>query len=203
MSELIHFGTCCVPLGATATQKTIASFGNFPAWVIVVNFAIGFFNRDFYFLVVSNVHFFVFYHYLKLLSEVLRIHHPHGFDHLLCKTNHYAFPDPTYVATMAFVFCVLAAFCVVPRLHQFMSKLFCTAATIVIICYCMSTIVSGYFDVFLLVCNTVLAAVLSTLNILAYSVFIRDFRVMASRSARKFVAGVGKFFNKDTEAFTA
>lgn len=199
MLKTIRFGVACVPEGSTWMVEFLAAFGNFPSWLVISNFALGMVNRDIYFLIASNLHLFVLGYYLALLSAATRVRHPIGFDHELCEATVYAFPDPIFVTTLSYFLTAIFGFIEDARLRQYMSRLTTTVIIILLFGYLSSTLISGYFDVFLLVCNTILALVVTTLYIVCYSFFVRNFRLMTSHSARKVFYAIASFLGKDCE----
>lgn len=199
MLKPIHFGTCCVPDDASWMINLIAWFGNFPSWLVVANFALGMVNRDIYFLVASNVQLFLLAIYLDLLATVFKVPRPRGFDHELCKATKYAFPDPLYVSIMTFFLSALFGFWISKRLHKFIST-FTFIIIVIFLCgYPASTLVSRYFDIFLLIANSAIALVATTLYILFYTVIVRDFRLLAPRYIRNLVGAAGTILGKECD----
>lgn len=197
MLKPIHFGTCCVPEDASWMVNILAFFGNYPSWLIVANFALGTVNRDIYFLVASNVQLFLLAIYLDLIANLLRVRRPPWFDHELCESTKYAFPDPLFIPILSFSLTALFAFLQNAKLRQFLNPLTTVIVVVLLFGYLASTLVSGYFNALLLIANTVLAFVVTTLCILFYGVIVRDFRLMAPLYMKKFVGGAGALLGKD------
>jgi hypothetical protein len=199
MLKTIHFGTCCVPEGVSWMTEFLAAFGNFPSWLIVANFALGAVNRDLYFLLASNIHLFVMAYFLALLSSIGRVRHPSGFEYKHCHATAYAFPDPVFVTSLSFFLTAVFPFFFDARLKKYMTQFTATIVIVLIFGYCASTLISGYFDVFLLAVNIILALVITTLYVLAYGFFVRNFRLMTSHSSRKVFYALGGLTGKDCE----
>jgi len=177
----------------------IAWFGNFPSWLVVANFALGLVNRDIYFLVASNVQLFFLAIYLDLMATVFEVPRPSGFDHELCKATKYAFPDPLYVSIMTFFLSALFGFWISRRLQRFFTKMTIVLIVVFLCAYPASTLVSRYFDVFLLLANSAIVVIVTSLYILFYMVIVRDFRLLAPRYIRNLVGSAGTVLGKECE----
>jgi len=201
--ETIHFGTCCVPVDASAAARFIARFGNAPSWLFIANIAVSVFNKDIYFFISSHFNLFFLAAALDVLSQAFAVPHPEGFDHERCGATRYAFPDAIYVTTIIYVMCVAVGFFFDMRLRAYVNPLYFSAFVFLVFFYCASTLVSRYFDAFLFVCNSVLALALGALFIFTYAVFARDFLFLTTRSTRKKAAVVGAFLGETGEVFVS
>jgi hypothetical protein len=203
--ELKHliFGMCCCPRDADWFVEFVARFGNAPSWLIVANLSLSFFNRDLYFTVASNTILFVCVFFLDMLSRIFRVPHPEGFDYDFCDAFEFAFPDPIYVTTIAYVIIVTCGFWINKRLYAFVSRFMITGAVIVVFGYVASTLISRYFDVGLLIANSVIAIVIASLFISSYAVISRILPQFLSRKTRKSGAKLVNFLGRENETFAS
>lgn len=199
MNDVIYFGTCCVPVGADSVVRFISSMGNVPSWLFVANLAVGLFNRDIYFIICSNVNFLVFASYFLIMSDVLMVKRPAGFDHVLCNASQYAFPDPKFVTTLSFALSAVAAFILDIKLHRYMTKTATTVVILLLLGYCTSTLLSHYFNAFLLVCNFIMAVCIASLFTMTYAAFLHDFNLMASSSTKNLLSRLAKCVDKECD----
>lgn len=207
-NRAIHLGTCCAPVDADWPTGVIAWFGHVPTLLFVANFALGFANHEIYFTVTSNLFLLCILNALWLISEALGVRRPAGFDAEQCRAPPYAFPDPIYVATLSFVLASLLAVALDRQLRTGAGRLAPTVIIGALVGYAMSTLVTHYFDLYLLVCNTVLAACLAAIHVAIYSTAALCFGRLATRRVRRRAHFLLAFLDKralalqnDTELF--
>lgn len=200
MNRAIYIATCCVPVDADWPTGVIAWFGHVPTLLLIANFVVGFANREFYFTVTSNVFLLVAVHIFGVINDALRVRRPAGFDYELCGAPQYAFPDPIFVVTVSFVIATLSAVCIDRDLRKGAGLLAPTAVIIALAGYTMSTLVTRYFDLFLLVCNTIVAVCMAAIHVTSYMTLARFYERRASRKTRRIAHFIVDLLGKHAQA---
>ena len=196
MNKVIHIGTCCTPVDADWPTGIIAWFGHVPTLLLIANFVVGFANNEIFFTITSNVFLLLMVNILDMASFVLKVPRPHGFDFEQCHAPPFAFPDPVFVVTMAYVISSLLAVALDRNLRRGAGRLAPTIVIVALFGYTMSTIVTHYFDLFLLVCNTVIAACLAAVHVSTYMMLARLYEKRASRKTRRIAHFIVDFLGK-------
>jgi hypothetical protein len=199
MNATVNYEICGAPIGSHDFVKLIVAMRHVPSWLLIANFAVAFISRDIYFLICSNFNFFFLKAYFFVLAFAIGVRRPPGFNHVLCEANEFAFPDPVFVTTLSFSLSAVAAFVFDFKLHKYMTKRANTTVILLILGYMASTLLTHYFDAFLLIMNTILAVCFATLFTVIYAAFVRDFNLMASSSTKKLATELAKLLDKDCE----
>jgi hypothetical protein len=198
----VIFALSCCPSDADWFVDIVCQFGNAPSWLIVANTALLLFNRDLYFTVASNVMLFGMVYALEILTRIPKVPHPAPFDYMYCDAYEYAFPDPIYVTTIAYTVVVMFGFITNKRLYNYMTPLVIIGGVVILFGYLAALLLSQYFDVGLLAANTVIALVIGSLFVAAYSVISRDLPQFLSPKTRKTIGNFTKYLGRGNETFS-
>lgn len=164
----IYYGVSCQPTDLDFAGELVAHFSFYPVWVLLFNSILSLVDSDFYFFLASNFLLTAVCGYAKIVSNRLGIARPAAYDHELCCTTEFAFPDPTFVATMAYTVVVIAGLYADHRTRNKLSVFRVVTLSGVVLLYCASTLLTNYFSVWQFAANLVLAVLISLLFIFVY-----------------------------------
>lgn len=184
MLEQIYYGVSCQPTDLDELGKLVAHFGFFPTWTLLFNSFLSLIDDDLYFFIASNSLLLLVYGYMHIVAQRLGVERPSAYDYELCSTTQYAFPDPTFVSTMAYTIVITIGLYFDARTRRQMSWLRILTLLGAVVLYCASTLLTGYFYLWQFVANSLLAALVAALFVFVYQFAAAHLWLDAGETAR-------------------
>ena len=162
-------GIVCYPADATANERFLVTYGGF--WFNFV-FAFGeiivLFDNSLFMILATLLLLLGMHQVLRVFATAIEVPRPVGYDAAFCGAEPFAFPDARFVTVMIFSFVVMIGVYYRRALRHRVSTVRTALIIARIIAYCASTIVSRYFDYWLLAANMVLVLLGAPLYWLLY-----------------------------------
>lgn len=164
----ISFGFACVPDDAGAVEVLLAYYMFFPAWVAVFATLQALIDSRWYFGIASLMLHSLAFYYFHSLANVLEIERPPSYDFTVCRATRFAFPDPTFVSSVAYAV-VIGIGLVRDRVTAGpLTTLTLYSAPFL---YAVACVVTHYFSLLQVLANLSVVALTSTVFLFTYQLF--------------------------------
>lgn len=181
--DVIHFGTTCVPHDNHHWfTHALALFSFYPQWLLVFNFAFISLRSDFFFFMSAKLTLVFWLVYLEALAHVLRFERASHYDHKLCHSSRFAFPDARFVTAITYSAMMLIGAYNDKRVCRplLLKRSNLVIVTTLLLGYAASTIVTHYFTWELLAANTAVAICLALLGTFAFHLIVSIYKQSSS-----------------------
>ncbi len=102
----LSFGFACVPDDASSVVVALAYYMFFPAWIAVFATLQALIDQRRYFGIAGLALHTISFVYFQALAHTLAVDRPAEYDWTTCRATRYAFPDPTFVSSLAYAIVV-------------------------------------------------------------------------------------------------